>query len=92
METGFDVIGSIVIGILIGFVANKLPKNNKLGLFTSFGIGMVGALFGSFVLNLCRLNYDSLTSTVLIGYAVSAIVATIFLYTAFRVNKKQQPS
>lgn len=92
METGFDVIGSITIGILIGFIANKLPKKNKLGLFTSFAIGMVGALSGSFILNLCRLDYDSLTSTVLIGYATSAIVAVIFLYTAFRVNKKQQQS
>lgn len=92
METGFDVIGSITIGTLIGFIGNKLPVKNKLGLFTSFGIGMVGALAGSFVLNLCRFNYDSLTSTVLIGYATSAIVAAIFLYTAFRVNKKQQQS
>lgn len=90
METGFDVIGSILIGILIGFVANKLPRKNKLGLFTSFAIGMIGALVGSFVLNLCRINYDSLVSSVLIGYATSAIVATVFLYTAFRVNKQQQ--
>ena len=90
METGFDVIGSILIGILIGFVANKLPRKNKLGLFTSFAIGMIGALVGSFVLNLCRINYDSLISSVLIGYATSAIVATVFLYTAFRVNKQQQ--
>lgn len=90
METGFDVIGSILIGILIGFVANKLPRKNKLGLFTSFAIGMIGALVGSFVLNLCRINYDSLVSSVLIGYATSAIVATVFLYTAFKVNKQQQ--
>ena len=89
METGFDVIGSILIGILIGFVANKLPRKNKLGLFTSFAIGMIGALVGSFVLNLCRINYDSLVSSVLIGYATSAIVATVFLYTAFKVNKQQ---
>lgn len=92
METGFDVIGSITIGILIGFIANKLPQKNKLGLFTSFGIGMVGALVGSFALNLFRLNDDSLMTTVLIGYVTSAIVAAIFLYTAFRVNKKQQQS
>lgn len=90
METGFDVIGSIAIGILIGFIANKLPEDNRLGLFTNFAFGMVGALLGSFVLNLCRFNYDSLISSVLIGYAISAIVATIFLYTAYRVNKKQQ--
>lgn len=90
METGFDVIGSILIGILIGFVANKLPRKNKLGLFTSFAIGMIGALVGSFVLNLCRVNYDSLVSSILIGYATSAIVATVFLYTAFKVNKQQQ--
>lgn len=92
MEIGFYVIGSIIIGILIGFIANKLSQKNKLGLFTSFAIGMVGALTGSFILNLCRINFDSLTSTVLIGYAVSAMVAVIFLYTAFRVNKKQQKS
>lgn len=90
METGFDVIGSVVIGILIGFIANKLIKKNKLGLFTSFGIGMVGALTGSFILNLSRIDYDSLISTVLIGYATSAIVAAIFLYIAFVMNKKQR--
>lgn len=92
METGFDVIGSILIGILIGFVANKLPRRNKLGLFTNFAIGMVGALVGSVVLNLFRLNYDSLTSSVLIGYGTSTIVASLFLYIAFIVNKKQQQS
>ncbi len=88
METGFDVIGSIVIGILLGFITNKLTRKHKLGLFTGFAIGMVGALIGSFVLNLCRFNYDSFTSAVLIGYAFSAIVAAIFLYTAFRINNK----
>lgn len=90
MDIGFDVIGSLVIGILIGYIANKLPKKNKLGLFTSFSIGMIGALLGSFVLNLFRLDYESLTSNVLIGYATAASVAAIFLYTAFIINRKQE--
>lgn len=90
METGFDVIGSIAIGIFLGFIANSLPKRHKVGLFANFAIGMIGNFVGSFVLNLCRLEYNSFMSSILIGYATSAIVATIFLYIAFMINRQQQ--
>lgn len=89
METGFDVLGSITIGILMGAIANKLSKKYKIGLLSNFAVGMIGALTGSFILNLFRFNYDSFISLVLIGYATSIIVAAIFLFIAFKVNKKQ---
>ena len=45
---GVGIIGFIVIGILAGWIAEKVMRRNH-GLITNLAVGVVGALIGGFV-------------------------------------------
>ncbi|ODT85705.1 GlsB/YeaQ/YmgE family stress response membrane protein [Phenylobacterium sp. SCN 70-31] len=45
---GVGLIGAILIGILAGWIAEKIMKRNH-GLLTNLVVGVVGAFLGSFV-------------------------------------------
>ena len=45
---GVGIIGFIVIGILAGWIAEKVMRRNH-GLITNLAVGVVGALIGGFI-------------------------------------------
>ena len=46
--SGVGLIGAIIIGILAGFIAEKVMRRNH-GLLTNLLVGVVGAFLGSFI-------------------------------------------
>ena len=46
--SGVGIIGAIIIGILAGFIAEKVMRRNH-GLLTNLVVGVVGAFLGSFI-------------------------------------------
>jgi uncharacterized membrane protein YeaQ/YmgE (transglycosylase-associated protein family) len=46
--SGVGIIGAILIGILAGWIAEKVMRRNH-GLFTNLLVGVVGAFLGSFI-------------------------------------------
>src|SRR5688572_27305383 len=46
--SGVGIIGAIIIGILAGFIAEKVMRRNH-GLLTNLIVGVVGAFLGSFI-------------------------------------------
>lgn len=66
---GVGIIGAIVIGILAGWIAEKVMHRNH-GIVTNLIVGVVGAFIGSFVAGL--LGFGSAS-----GLIPSLIIATL---------------
>ncbi|UTP37815.1 GlsB/YeaQ/YmgE family stress response membrane protein [Phenylobacterium sp. LH3H17] len=66
--SGVGIIGWILIGILAGWVAEKVMKRNH-GLLTNLAVGVVGALLGGFVAGLLGINFG--------GWIGSFVIATL---------------
>ncbi|WP_309646100.1 GlsB/YeaQ/YmgE family stress response membrane protein [Phenylobacterium sp.] len=66
--SGVGIIGWIVIGILAGWVAEKIMKRNH-GLLTNLAVGVVGALLGGFVAGLLGISFG--------GWIGSFVIATL---------------
>ena len=65
---GLGIIGWIVVGIVAGFLAEKIMKRDH-GLLTNLVVGVVGALIGGFIANALGFAWG--------GWIGSTIVATI---------------
>jgi len=66
--SGVGIIGAILIGILAGWIAEKVMRRNH-GLITNLVVGVVGAFLGSFIATQLRLPIGS-------GILPSLVVAT----------------
>ncbi|MCV6576105.1 MAG: GlsB/YeaQ/YmgE family stress response membrane protein [Cohaesibacter sp.] len=62
-------LGWIIIGIIAGFVAEKVTKSDH-GLFTNLGVGLVGAFVGGYLADLLKLDLTG-------GFIDTMIVATV---------------
>ncbi len=67
MDGGMGFIGWIVIGILAGFIAEKVMKRDH-GLLMNLLVGVVGALLGGFIAGLVGLGAN--------GFIMSLVIAT----------------
>jgi uncharacterized membrane protein YeaQ/YmgE (transglycosylase-associated protein family) len=76
MEDGMGIIGWIVIGILAGWIAEKVMKRNH-GLITNLVVGVVGALLGGFIAGMLGLGANGLIMSLLI--ATAGAVLLLFL-------------
>ena len=65
---GVGIIGAILIGILAGWIAEKIMKRNH-GLLTNLIVGVVGAFLGSFIATTLGIGTGS-------GVIPSLLVAT----------------
>ncbi|MCV6547264.1 MAG: GlsB/YeaQ/YmgE family stress response membrane protein [Cohaesibacter sp.] len=62
-------LGWIIIGIIAGFVAEKVTKSDH-GLFTNLGVGLVGAFVGGYLADILKLQLAG-------GFIDTMIVATV---------------
>jgi uncharacterized membrane protein YeaQ/YmgE (transglycosylase-associated protein family) len=65
---GVGILGAIIIGILAGWIAEKVMRRNH-GLLTNLIVGVVGAFLGSFVATMLGFSAGE-------GIVPSLIVAT----------------
>ena len=70
---GVGILGFILIGILAGWIAEKVMKRNH-GLLTNLAVGVVGALLGGFLAGMIGLG-----SSGLIGSLIVATIGAILL-------------
>jgi uncharacterized membrane protein YeaQ/YmgE (transglycosylase-associated protein family) len=68
MASGMGIIGWIVIGIIAGWIAEKVMKRNH-GLLTNLIVGVVGAFLGGFIATRIGLGPT--------GWVTSLIVASL---------------
>jgi uncharacterized membrane protein YeaQ/YmgE (transglycosylase-associated protein family) len=74
---GVGLLSAIVIGILAGWIAEKVLKRNH-GLITNLAVGVVGALLGSFGAGLLGVSYGGFVGTLVVA-TLGAIVLLLLL-------------
>jgi uncharacterized membrane protein YeaQ/YmgE (transglycosylase-associated protein family) len=80
---GVGFIGAIIIGILAGWIAEKIMKRDH-GLLTNLIVGLVGALLGSFVASLLGIHMFGVLGSLLI----STLGAVILLWLLGLIRKR----
>ena len=65
---GVGIIGMIIIGILAGWIAEKVMKRNH-GLLMNLIVGVVGAFLGGFIASA-------------LGFSAGGVIATLLVATA----------
>lgn len=65
---GVGLVGFLVIGLLAGFIAEKV-MNSKHGLITNLLVGIVGAYLGPFLASFLGISFA--------GFLGSLVVATV---------------
>jgi uncharacterized membrane protein YeaQ/YmgE (transglycosylase-associated protein family) len=79
---GVGIIGTIIIGILAGWIAEKVMRRNH-GLVTNLIVGVVGAFIGAFVATQLGLNVGAGVLPTLLVAVVGAILL-LFIVGLFR--------
>ncbi len=72
--SGVGIIGTIIIGILAGWIAEKVHKRDH-GLLTNLIVGLVGSFIGAFLANLLGIAFAGFWGSL----AVSAVGAIVLL-------------
>ena len=75
--SGVGIIGAIIIGILAGWIAEKVMKRNQ-GLITNLIVGLVGSLLGAFIANALHISFGGWIGSLLVSTA-GAIVLLFLL-------------
>lgn len=64
--SGVGILGAIVIGILAGWIAEKVMRRNH-GLITNLAVGIVGALLGSLIAGALGIGFGGLLGSLVIA-------------------------
>jgi len=80
---GVGFFGAIIIGLLAGFIAERL-MNRSHGLLTNLIVGLVGAVLGGFVAGLFGFGYNGFIPSLI----VSVIGATLLLFLLGALRKR----
>ena len=68
------LIGFLVIGLVAGFLAERIMKGKGAGLFINMVVGVVGAFIGGSLSGFLKLSFHGL-----IGTLISATVGAVIL-------------
>ena len=82
--SGFGFIAWIIIGIIAGWLAEKIMKRDH-GLLTNLVVGIVGALLGGFLVNL--LGFDAAGGWIA-GIIVATLGAVILLFLLSLIKRR----
>ena len=78
---GVGIIGFIIIGILAGWIAEKVMKRNH-GLITNLAVGVVGALLGGFISGAIGMGASGLIGSLIV--ATLGAILLLFLVSMIR--------
>jgi uncharacterized membrane protein YeaQ/YmgE (transglycosylase-associated protein family) len=79
--SGVGLIGALVIGILAGWIAERVMARNH-GLITNLIVGVVGSFIGAFLAHAFGFTYQGFWASLVVS-AVGAIVL-LFIVGLFR--------
>ena len=78
---GVGIIGFILIGILAGWIAEKVMRRNH-GLLTNLAVGVVGALIGGFIAGSIGLGASGLIGSLIV--ATLGAILLLFIVSLIR--------
>lgn len=76
MSSGVGFIGWIIIGVIAGWIAEKIMKRDH-GLLTNIIVGIVGGLLGGFLLSLVGLGDGGFIWTLLTAILGACVLLAI---------------
>jgi Transglycosylase associated protein. len=72
------MIGSIIIGILAGYIASKIQKGEGSGCLINLFLGVIGGVIGNFLFSLAGFSINSI-----VGELISSIVGAVLILWIF---------
>jgi uncharacterized membrane protein YeaQ/YmgE (transglycosylase-associated protein family) len=88
MSTLFAILGWIVFGLIVGFIARALvPGKDNIGLLATIGLGILGSVVGGLVLSLFT---GRITLSNPVGWIGSVVFAIILLVIYNKVTGRKQ--
>ncbi len=78
-----NLIATLLVGLIVGFVANSLMGERSLGLIWSIILGLAGSVVGGFIFSLLGIGFGGLIGQILVG----VIGACVVLYVARRLRR-----
>lgn len=76
------LIGSIIIGIIAGFLAGKLMRGEGFGWFVNMFLGLFGGALGGWLFNLLNIQWGGILGQ--IGTATIGAVVILWLATSLK--------
>ncbi len=83
---GVGFFGTLLIGAVAGWVAEKLTKSDH-GLLTNIVIGIAGAFVGGWLANLLGLRLGELFQGWFWGNLLVSVIGAVLLIAAYRMIK-----
>lgn len=77
------ILATIIVGLIIGFLANRIMGEGGLGLVWSIILGLVGSVVGGFVFSLAGIAFYGLLGQIIIG----VIGACLVLFLARKLKR-----
>jgi uncharacterized membrane protein YeaQ/YmgE (transglycosylase-associated protein family) len=74
--SGVGLIGAIVIGIVAGWLAEKIMKRNH-GILTNLVVGVVGALIGGFLADVLDIEFGGWIGSLLVSTAGAILLLAL---------------
>lgn len=85
----FNIIGLLVVGLVIGALARLLkPGRQRLSLFATLALGVVGALIGGVVASL--LGTGDVFELNVLGFVVAVIAAVLLVGAAEGMSSRSR--
>ena len=72
------MIGSVIIGILAGYIASKIQKGESSGCLINLFLGVLGGVIGNFLFSLAGFSINSI-----VGELISSIVGAVLILWIF---------
>jgi uncharacterized membrane protein YeaQ/YmgE (transglycosylase-associated protein family) len=65
---------AIIVGLIAGFLAGKIMNGSGYGLFMDLVLGLLGGIFGSFVLGLVGIGAHGIIGSILVATFGSVVL------------------
>jgi uncharacterized membrane protein YeaQ/YmgE (transglycosylase-associated protein family) len=85
---GVGWIGTLIIGGLAGWIAEKITKSD-LGILMNIVVGVIGAYIGAFLANLLGLRLGEIFSGWFWGNLLVAVVGAVILLLAVKAFRSR---
>jgi uncharacterized membrane protein YeaQ/YmgE (transglycosylase-associated protein family) len=84
-----SIIGWIILGLIAGFIANKIVEGSGQGFFLNMALGIVGAIVGGFLYSLV-LGGPGVTGVNIGSIIVSIIgaIVVLWIYNAVAAGRR----
>ena len=85
---GVGWIGTIIIGGLAGWIAEKVMKT-EMGLLMNIVVGIIGSFIGAFLANLLGLRLGEVFQGWFLGNLIVAVVGALILIAVVKIFRQR---